>query len=79
MSETHPPDHREDAAPPFRYAVTVLVALAVSTPAFLGALDDRLSLASALVRFLLALLACWAIGALFTFVTRVPGSAGADR
>jgi hypothetical protein len=80
MSEPLPPDDPGPVAgSPLRYAVTLVVALAASAPAFRGALDDRVSLPSALARFLLAFVACWVIGALFTFITRVPGSAGADR
>jgi hypothetical protein len=67
------------AGSPVRYAVTLVTALPASAPAFGSVMNDRLSLPEALVRFLLAFAALWAIGALFSFVARVPGSAGADR
>jgi hypothetical protein len=80
MPEPLPSEDRPPAlGSPVRYAVTLLLALVASGPAFLGAIDDRMSLPSALGRFLVAFVACWVIGALFTFITRVPGSAGADR
>jgi hypothetical protein len=80
MAETEPDHHRSSVSgSPTRYAATLIMALLASAPAFSSALNDRLSLPGALVRFLLAFAIFWVMGALFSFVTRVPGSAGADR
>jgi hypothetical protein len=79
MARTDRPERRSVLGSPARYAVTLVLALLATAPAFEGALDDRLSLATALVRFLIAFTVLWALGALFGLVVRVPGSAGADR
>jgi hypothetical protein len=80
MAHHEPSDDRPSVlGTPTRFAATLIMALVASAPAFTSALNDRLSLPGALVRFLLAFAALWAIGALFSFVTRVPSSAGADR
>jgi hypothetical protein len=80
MPETEPEHDRPSVGgSPTRYGATLIMALLASAPAFASTLNDRLSLPGALARFLLAFAVFWVIGALFSFVTRVPGSAGADR
>jgi hypothetical protein len=64
---------------PLRYAATLVISLIAAAPAFGSVLNGRLSLPEALARFLVAFAALWALGALFTVVSRVPGSAGTDR
>jgi hypothetical protein len=64
---------------PVRYAATLVISLIASAPAFGSVMNGRLSLPEALLRFLIAFATLWALGALFTLVSRVPGSAGTDR
>jgi hypothetical protein len=80
MTGQEAPDERRSVlGSPTRYAATLVLALIATAPAFTNALDDRLSLVAALVRFLIAFGVLWALGAVFSLVVRVPGSAGADR
>jgi hypothetical protein len=74
-----PAERRSVLGTPTRFAATLVLALVATAPAFTNALDDRLSLVGALTRFLIAFGVLWALGAVFSLVARVPGSAGADR
>jgi|EndMetStandDraft_8_1072994.scaffolds.fasta_scaffold67576_2 hypothetical protein len=81
--QTHP-DEMHTARPPVigspvRYAATLVISLIASAPAFGSVMNGRLSLPEALLRFLIAFAVLWALGALLTLVSRVPGSAGTDR
>jgi hypothetical protein len=72
-------DRRSVFGSPLRYAATSVISLVAAAPAFGSVLNGRLSLPEALARFLVAFAALWALGALFTVVIRVPGSARTDR
>lgn len=62
-----------------RFGVSLIVALAATLPAFVNAVEGRLSLAVAVARFLGALAVAWAGSALVAkLFSRRPAPAGAD-
>jgi hypothetical protein len=58
------------AGSPARFAATLIAALVGTSPAFASAIDGEMTLPEALLRFLVAFVVFWVVGAVVSFAFR---------